>query len=329
MSSTPASSPCEPALGWSETCGSPAISRQRALELATSAPARPARARGPAAGAGGRCRAAPRRARAASGCASSCTSRAGRSPCRGRSCASRAGCSGGRSRARRPRAASAARRGGGARGAARRAALGHVEPGGRRTRAGPRRDCSKIVDRAVALLRRLAAGSCGHGCSRVRRARRPPQHRRRAGRCPACERCSVIATSRPSSSASGKPGVDALGRAALDHAVDRRVERDRELAHDRLLVQRARRRRAPSASRARRRCGCSSSSPSSTMPAPAEPAQVDRRPASALSACAVQMLWVAFSRRMCCSRVCSVSTKPRRPSTSVVSPAIRPGMRRR
>ena len=41
------------------------------------------------------------------------------------------------------------------------------------------------------------------------------------------------------------------------------------------------------------------------------------------------MLCVAFSRRMCCSRVCSVSTKPRRPSTSVVSPAIRPGIRRR
>jgi hypothetical protein len=51
-------------------------------------------------------------------------------------------------------------------------------------------------------------------------------------------------------------------------------------------------------------------------------------PASAFSACAVQMLCVAFSRRMCCSRVCSVSTKPRRPSTSVVSPAMRPGMRR-
>ena len=28
------------------------------------------------------------------------------------------------------------------------------------------------------------------------------------------------------------------------------------------------------------------------------------------------MFEVAFSRRMCCSRVCSVSTKPRRPSTS-------------
>ena len=40
-------------------------------------------------------------------------------------------------------------------------------------------------------------------------------------------------------------------------------------------------------------------------------------PASALSVCAVVMLCVAFSRRMCCSRVCSVSTNPRRPSTSV------------
>src|SRR5436309_934736 len=40
------------------------------------------------------------------------------------------------------------------------------------------------------------------------------------------------------------------------------------------------------------------------------------------------MLWVAFSRRMCCSRVCSVRTKPRLPSTSTVSPAMRPGMRR-
>ena len=29
------------------------------------------------------------------------------------------------------------------------------------------------------------------------------------------------------------------------------------------------------------------------------------------------MLWVAFSRRMCCSRVWSASTKPRRPSASV------------
>ena len=40
----------------------------------------------------------------------------------------------------------------------------------------------------------------------------------------------------------------------------------------------------------------------------------------------VQMLLVAFSRRMCCSRVESVSTKPRLPSASTVSPQRRPGI---
>ncbi len=40
----------------------------------------------------------------------------------------------------------------------------------------------------------------------------------------------------------------------------------------------------------------------------------------------VQMFDVAFSRRMCCSRVDSVSTKPRRPSASTVSPQSRPGI---
>ena len=40
----------------------------------------------------------------------------------------------------------------------------------------------------------------------------------------------------------------------------------------------------------------------------------------------VQMFDVAFSRRICCSRVESVSTKPRLPSASTVSPASRPGI---
>ena len=40
----------------------------------------------------------------------------------------------------------------------------------------------------------------------------------------------------------------------------------------------------------------------------------------------VQMLDVAFSRRMCCSRVERVSTKPRRPCLSTVAPQIRPGI---
>jgi len=37
---------------------------------------------------------------------------------------------------------------------------------------------------------------------------------------------------------------------------------------------------------------------------------------------------VAFARRMCCSRVCSVRAKPRAPSRSTVAPTSRPGMRR-
>ena len=48
--------------------------------------------------------------------------------------------------------------------------------------------------------------------------------------------------------------------------------------------------------------------------------------ASAHSPELVQMLDVAFSRRMCCSRVESVRTNPRRPSLSTVAPAIRPGI---
>src|SRR3546814_4939995 len=40
----------------------------------------------------------------------------------------------------------------------------------------------------------------------------------------------------------------------------------------------------------------------------------------------VQMLDVAFWRRICCSRVESVSTKPRLPAASTVSPQRRPGI---
>src|SRR5205823_604923 len=48
--------------------------------------------------------------------------------------------------------------------------------------------------------------------------------------------------------------------------------------------------------------------------------------ASAHRPALVQMLEVAFSRRICCSRVLSVSTKPRLPSASTVSPTSRPGI---
>ncbi len=44
--------------------------------------------------------------------------------------------------------------------------------------------------------------------------------------------------------------------------------------------------------------------------------------------CAVHMLDVAFSRLICCSRVCKAIRKARPPSTSLVTPIIRPGILR-
>ena len=46
----------------------------------------------------------------------------------------------------------------------------------------------------------------------------------------------------------------------------------------------------------------------------------------ASSACAVQMLLVAFSRRICCSRVCKREAQGRWPRESFETPTIRPGM---
>ena len=51
--------------------------------------------------------------------------------------------------------------------------------------------------------------------------------------------------------------------------------------------------------------------------------------ASAQSPELVQIFEVALSRRICCSRVERVRTKPRRPSASTVSPQSRPGAWRR
>ena len=48
----------------------------------------------------------------------------------------------------------------------------------------------------------------------------------------------------------------------------------------------------------------------------------------ASSTWAVQMLEVAFSRRMCCSRVCSARRSAGRPSVSVLTPTSRPGSER-
>ena len=49
---------------------------------------------------------------------------------------------------------------------------------------------------------------------------------------------------------------------------------------------------------------------------------------TASSACAVHTLLVAFSRRMCCSRVCSASRRAGRPASSTDTPTRRPGSAR-
>ena len=43
-------------------------------------------------------------------------------------------------------------------------------------------------------------------------------------------------------------------------------------------------------------------------------------------ACAVQILLVAFSLRICCSLVCKAMRKQRLPCASIVTPIIRPGI---
>ena len=171
---------------------------------------------------------------------------------------------------------------------------------------------------------------------------RPPPPRSAATAAPrtsasrsmsARERCSVSATSRPSSSRPSRarqPGLTPAACAALDHA--RRPAGRRAAARTRAPPAgraASRRRRARAAPRARSAVRCEQQLAELDDALRARARTGRRRPPSALSACAVQMFDVAFSRRMCCSRVCSVSTKPRRPSTSTVSPAMRPGMRRR
>ena len=49
---------------------------------------------------------------------------------------------------------------------------------------------------------------------------------------------------------------------------------------------------------------------------------------TASSTCAVQMFDVAFSRRMCCSRVCSASRYAGLPCESIETPTRRPGIER-
>ncbi len=62
---------------------------------------------------------------------------------------------------------------------------------------------------------------------------------------------------------------------------------------------------------------------------PSGPCHTAYMPAiTASRTCAVQMLLVAFSRRMCCSRVCSERRRPAWPCASFDTPTSRPGIRR-
>ena len=164
---------------------------------ATSARARPARTRGPGAGAGGRGPAAPPAARAASGCASSCTSRAGRSPRRGGSSWTRAWCSGARSRARAPPAAPRAARAGRAAGSSSSSGTSGTSSAGAANALRPSRERSKIV--TVSSSRRGSSGVALIGPPPPRAPARGASTSS-ASRSMSCRvRRSVIATSSPSS----------------------------------------------------------------------------------------------------------------------------------
>ena len=82
--------------------------------------------------------------------------------------------------------------------------------------------------------------------------------------------------------------------------------------------------RTPAASRAA--CACTRSAMARS---PSGPCQATYMLAiTASSTCAVQMLEVAFSRRMCCSRVCKVKRYAGLPSASTETPTSRPGSER-
>ena len=188
VSSTPASSPCEPALGCSDTCGSPLISPsarsqvphqlERALRAARVLQRMQPRVAGQRRDALVQARVVLHRARAERVEAAS----------RGRSCASTGSRSGGRSPARRPRAGAAGSRAAEARRAAARRSTCGTSSVGRDERAPARR--ALLEDRRALLAQRdhRWRSRRAHAAT-ARRAPRP------AGRCRPATRCSVIATS--------------------------------------------------------------------------------------------------------------------------------------
>ena len=270
-------------------------------------------------------------ARSAWGCTSSCRSRADRSACRPTCSASR-----GSTKCRTTSGSASSGSGGGA---AASASAGSSSPSGRsrhvarRQIARPRRpglessnsSCVARVFRMsrVSILRRRSrvrghdvqarrpAGRSralrpllGHGHQEaVGQFRIPPAQRHAGEDARVAAACASNSSTRPS----GTRTTNSLNVGP--------VERQRRTGR---RPSAARRRSAPFAGTAR---------PPRAGPAgPSPPGRPSAR--SANSPWFVQMLLVAFSRRMCCSRVCSVSTQQRLPRRSTVWPTSRPGMRR-
>jgi hypothetical protein len=274
--------------------------------------------------------------RSGAGCASSCTSPADRSPGRWRGSSGSAAHSGAASRAPRGRAGRSAPCASGPEvGAA-----ASPRPLGRSTPVLSQPPSSKISGSScsrpsprVQVRRRRWPRSAPGGSGGRRRAwlmRRAPLVRasaKRRCRRPWWSRWRRPAARRPARRCGIEPrerhaGQHALGGQGFDHPAADFGQAHRE------LVEEARRQHLDAGDAA-------SASPAARGLGVVDLGQ-SRRPVLAqqvmwmVNARAqrpelVQMLEVALSRRICCSRVERVSTKPRRPSASTVSPQSRPG----
>ena len=298
-----------------------------------------------AAGAGRRCPAARRAARSAWGCTSSCTSRADRNcvsidmfrvdrlmKWRTRSISPSSGSGGGAS-ATAPRGSrSLSGRSGTSHAGSRwqrRPGVAHLEQQVGRLdlvhdrfawiQTSPsRRPIASAVQASPSSMLDAAAtqAPCGQAVDLGSRALLGDGDAEAVGQVgiPAAQRqAGVVAGARAASASS--VGARRLGTRTTNSLKNGPVERQ---SNARQLASAARPRSGPCAGTAR---------PSRASPAgPGRPGRCVARRAN--RPWLVQMLLVAFSRRMCCSRVCSVSTQQRLPLRSTVWPTSRPGILR-
>ena len=156
--------------------------------------------------------------------------------------------------------------------------------------------------------------------ARVTSARRQPERRQHRAQV-----LAVVVSSHamPTGSASTSRRLTPRSRGRRDDPLGPRPARPRSPCRRRRRARpRPRRRAAPRRAappcRATRRA-------IAAQPVGAVVDGVHRRPSTASSTCAVQMLQVAFSRRMCCSRVCRASRYAGRPPRRRETPTRRPG----